>query len=55
MVLLLIINYKIMKKVKLMFALLVVALFVSTVVLSVNTDTNQAIKKSDFTFLPTNG
>jgi len=44
-----------MKKVKLMFGLLVVALFVSTIVLSVNADNNQAIKKSDITFIPTNG
>jgi len=44
-----------MKKVKLMFGLLLVALFVSTIVLSVNTDNNQAIKKADLIILPTNG
>lgn len=44
-----------MKKVKLMFGLLLVALFVSTIVLSVNADNNQAIKKSGTHILPTNG
>jgi len=44
-----------MKKVKLMFGLLLVALFVSTIVLSVNADNNQAIKKADLIILPTNG
>lgn len=44
-----------MKKIKLMFGLLLVALFVSTIVLSVNANNEQAIKKSDLIILPSNG
>jgi len=43
-----------MKKVKLVFGLLLVTLFVSTIVLSINADNDQAIKKSEL-IIPPNG
>jgi len=46
-----------MKKVKLMFGMLLVALFVSTIVLSANANDEQALKKEEAgkMILPTNG
>jgi len=44
-----------MKKVKLMFGLLLVVLFVSTIVLSVNPNNEQAWKKGVVHVLPPNG
>jgi hypothetical protein len=44
-----------MKKLKLIFGLLMVAAFVGITVLSYTSNDHQALKKSDIKVLPTNG
>lgn len=44
-----------MKKLKLIFGLLIVAAFVSVTLLSNSSEEEQAIKKSDITEIPRNG